>query len=272
MLGQSKTAHQAEIDSACELIDFWRFNAHSPSDLPGAAELRAGDLEPARAPGAGRVRLRDHPVQLHGDRGQPPHRPGDARQRGDLEAIRQGDAQRLLHHEAAGGGGAAAGRDQLRPGRPGSRSPKRSFSSRELAGIHYTGSTSVFQHIWRQVGERIDSYRSYPRLVGETGGKDFIVAHASADARRSRSASCAADSSTRGRSAALHRASTSRTRSGRQVRERTLEMLGGARRRRAGLPQLHGRGDRPPFVREDQRLHRARARQDDGVEILSRRR
>ena len=121
MLGQSKTAFQAEIDSACELIDFWRFNVHFAERLlPGAAGVGAAHLEPDGPPAARRVRLRHHAVQLHGHRRQPAHRAralmGNV---AHLEAGAHRAAQQLLRDEAAGGGGAAARGDQLRAGRCG---------------------------------------------------------------------------------------------------------------------------------------------------------
>ena len=95
MLGQSKTAIQAEIDSACELIDFWRFNVAFGAPGAGrAADLLAGRLEPARPPAAGGLRLRDHAVQLHRDRRQPADRAGPDGQRGDLEAVQHPAAGR----------------------------------------------------------------------------------------------------------------------------------------------------------------------------------
>ena len=75
------------------------------------------------------------------------------------------------------------------------------LASPELAGVHFTGSTGVFQAIWRTIGNDIDRYRNYPRIVGETGGKDFILAHPSADPAPSRPRSSADRSSTRARSA-----------------------------------------------------------------------
>ena len=89
---------------------------------------------------------------------------------------------RALPHEALRGGRAAAGRDQPRVRRPARRSAIRCSRARDLAGVHFTGSTAVFQSMWKTIGANIASYRNYPRIVGETGGKDFIVAHPSADA------------------------------------------------------------------------------------------
>ena len=123
MLGQSKTAFQAEIDAACELIDFWRFNpAYAQELLRRAAAVEQHDVEPARLPAARGIRLRGDAVQLHVDRRQPADRAGADGQHRDLEAGGDGDAVGVLHHAAARGGGAAAGRDQLRAGRRGRRS------------------------------------------------------------------------------------------------------------------------------------------------------
>ena len=115
MLGQSKTAFQAEIDSACELIDFWRFNPHYAQELydeqPLSDHTMWNQLDYRAARG---IRLRGDAVQLHVDRRQPADRAGADGQHGDLEAGVERDALGVLHHEAARGGGASAGRDQLR--------------------------------------------------------------------------------------------------------------------------------------------------------------
>jgi 1-pyrroline-5-carboxylate dehydrogenase len=180
MLGQSKTAFQAEIDAACELIDFLRFNvayasrlAEQPISPPGmlnSLELRplegfvlavtpfnftaiAGNLPSVCAlmgnvvvwkPAENQVLAAYHTMRLFEAAGLPP---------GVINVI-HGDGAKVadvcLKHPA-------------------------------LAGIHFTGSTRVFQALWRGVGENIASYRSYPRIVGETGGKDFVFAHASAE-------------------------------------------------------------------------------------------
>ncbi|MDR0787665.1 MAG: L-glutamate gamma-semialdehyde dehydrogenase [Gemmatimonadota bacterium] len=181
MLGQSKTAHQAEIDSACELIDFWRYNAHFAQRI--FAE------QPRSAPGT--WNRFDHrplegfvyavtPFNFTAIAGNLPTAPAML---GNVVIWKPSDKAvfsgyhilKLL--EAAG----------LPPGVisfiPGTASEitETLLSSPDLAGIHYTGSTSVFERIWGEVSDRIDGYRSYPRLVGETGGKDFILAHPSAD-------------------------------------------------------------------------------------------
>jgi 1-pyrroline-5-carboxylate dehydrogenase len=182
MLGQSKTAFQAEIDAACELIDFFRFNSfyamqiyeqqptYSPSGVWNRLEYRplegfvfaatpfnfssiAGNLPSAPAimgnvslwkPASNAVYSAYHTIKLFQEAGLPD---------GVINFI---------------------------PGSGKSIGPL-VLNSSHLAGIHFTGSTDTFQNMWKRVGENIKTYRSYPRIVGETGGKDFVVAHASAD-------------------------------------------------------------------------------------------
>jgi 1-pyrroline-5-carboxylate dehydrogenase len=119
-------------------------------------------MEPRGAPTSGRLRVRGDAFQLHLDRRQSADRPGPGRQHRNLEAGLPDGVINLVP-----GSGANIGNPVL--------------ASRDLAGIHFTGSTSVFNNMWRTVGQNLGSYRSYPRLVGETCGKDFILAHASAD-------------------------------------------------------------------------------------------
>jgi 1-pyrroline-5-carboxylate dehydrogenase len=181
MLGQSKTAHQAEIDAACELIDFLRFNvefmtriyAEQPVSSPGVwnrLEYRplegfvfavtpfnftaiAGNLPTSAAlmgntvlwkPASTAAYSAWFLMNLFEEAGLPP---------GVINLVY--------------GNGPAVGNPAL--------------ASPDLAGIHFTGSTPVFQSMWKSVGDNIANYRNYPRIVGETGGKDFIVAHPSAD-------------------------------------------------------------------------------------------
>jgi 1-pyrroline-5-carboxylate dehydrogenase len=181
MLGQSKTAHQAEIDAACEVIDFLRFNAdylvriyeEQPSSSAGVwNRLEYRPLEgfvfavsPFNFTAIG-ANLTSSPALMGNTVVWKP---------ASTAALSAWYTMRLF--EEAGlppgvinlvyGSGAEVGAAAL--------------AHRELAGIHFTGSTPVFQSMWRTVGENIASYRNYPRLVGETGGKDFILAHPSAD-------------------------------------------------------------------------------------------
>jgi len=182
MLGQSKTAYQAEIDSACELIDFWRLNVHfarqileeqPPLNTKGIwnrSDYRslegfvyaitpfnftaiAGNLPTAPALMGNTVVWKPSPtqqfaasltMQLLEEAGMPP---------GVINMV-TGDGINVS---------------------------KAALSDADLAGIHFTGSTPTFQHLWSEVGTNLGRYRTYPRLVGETGGKDFILAHPSAD-------------------------------------------------------------------------------------------
>jgi 1-pyrroline-5-carboxylate dehydrogenase len=181
MLGQSKTAFQAEIDSACEIIDFWRFNVHYGQELLDEQPLSdhsmwnqleyrglegfvyavtpfnftsiAANLPTAPAlmgntvvwkPASSAMFSAYHLMKLYEAAGMPP---------GVINFV-AGDAAMIS---------------------------KVLLSHRDLAGVHFTGSTEVFNDMWKTIGASMSSYRSYPRIVGETGGKDFIVAHPSAD-------------------------------------------------------------------------------------------
>lgn len=181
MLGQSKNAYQAEIDSACELIDFLRFNVHfmrelyeeQPQSAPGVwnrTEYRplegftfavtpfnftaiAANLPTAPALMGNTVLWKPAPTQMYS----------------------AGVIMELL--EAAG---LPPGVVNLLPG-DGADVGDPVLASEHLSGLHFTGSTQTFNHLWHTIGSNLDHYRTYPRIVGETGGKDFIVAHESAD-------------------------------------------------------------------------------------------
>ena len=182
MLGQSKTAQQAEIDSACELIDFWRFNVHYAKQI-------LTDQPIANSPGI--WNRTDHrplegfvyaitPFNFTAIAGNLPTAPALM---GNTVLWKPSPTQQLaasLLMELLEEAGMPPGVINMLPG-DGLDVSKVALSSPDLAGIHFTGSTPTFQHLWRTVGENIASYRSYPRIVGETGGKDFIVAHPSAD-------------------------------------------------------------------------------------------
>ncbi len=181
MLGQSKNAYQAEIDAACELIDFFRYNVHflreiyeeqplSPPGVWNRTEYRplegftfavtpfnftaiAANLPTAPALLGNTVLWKPAPTQMYS----------------------AGIIMELL--EAAG---LPPGVINLLPG-DGADVGDPVLASEHLAGLHFTGSTKTFNHLWHTIGSNLDHYRTYPRIVGETGGKDFIVAHASAD-------------------------------------------------------------------------------------------
>ncbi len=181
MLGQSKTAFQAEIDSAAELIDFWRFNPHYAQELYQEQPLSTGatwnqlDYRPLEG-----FVLAVTPFNFTSIAGNLPTAPALM---GNTVVWKPASSAipsawyllRLL--EAAG---LPPGVINFVPGTGGSVSEV-ALEHRDLAGVHFTGSTSVFNSMWRTIGARMDRYRSYPRIVGETGGKDFMVAHASAD-------------------------------------------------------------------------------------------
>ena len=180
MLGQSKTVLQAEIDSACELIDFLRFN------VAFGRQILA--LQPVSSPGV--WNRMDHrplegfvlaitPFNFTAIAANLPLAPALM---GNTVVWKPSPTQQLAAHftmrllEAAG---LPAGVINLVTGF--GTEAHVAVEHPQLAGIHFTGSTKTFQHLWHEVGSRIGGYRSYPRLVGETGGKDFILAHESAD-------------------------------------------------------------------------------------------
>jgi 1-pyrroline-5-carboxylate dehydrogenase len=182
MLGQSKTAHQAEIDAACELCDFLRFNV--------AYMTRIYEEQPESPPGVwNRMEYRPlegfvlavTPFNFTSIAG---NLPTSAALMGCTVVWKPSESAACSAHwlmrllQAAG---LPDGVINLVHG-SGPELVQAALAHPDLAGVHFTGSTAAFRSIWSQVGERISGYRNFPRLVGETGGKDFIVAHASADA------------------------------------------------------------------------------------------
>ncbi len=182
MLGQSKTAWQAEIDAACELIDFWRFNAHFAKQIVAEQPI-------ANSPGV--WNRSDHrplegfvyaitPFNFTAIAGNLPTAPALM---GNTVVWKPAATQTLAAHylmELLEEAGLPPGVINMLPGH-GTETSAVTLRHPDLAGIHFTGSTRTFQHLWSEVGANIASYRTYPRLVGETGGKDFVVAHPSAD-------------------------------------------------------------------------------------------
>jgi 1-pyrroline-5-carboxylate dehydrogenase len=181
MLGQSKTAFQAEIDSACELIDFLRFNVHF-------ASLIAGE-QPQSSPGMWNL-LEPRPLEGFVFAGTPfnftaiaGNLPSAPALMGNTVVWKPAASAAYSAHfimEIFREAGLPPGVINLVMGPPEILS-NACLDDEHLAGVHFTGSTEVFQGMWRRVGENIARYRTYPRLVGETGGKDFVFAHASAD-------------------------------------------------------------------------------------------
>ena len=181
MLGQSKTVHQAEIDAVCELADFLRFNveymariyAEQPMSPPGVwNRMEYRPLE-------GFV-FAVSPFNFTSIAG---NLPTSAALMGNTVVWKGAETAALSSHyfmKLLQEAGLPDGVINLVHG-PGSVVGETVLDHPELAGIHFTGSTEVFRWMWKRVGENLERYRVYPRLVGETGGKDFIVAHPSAD-------------------------------------------------------------------------------------------
>ena len=181
MLGQSKTPIQAEIDAACELADFWRFNVayareileRQPNNVPGAWNRM--DYRPLEG-----FVYAITPFNFTAIAGNLPTAPALM---GNTVIWKPSPTQGLAAHltmlllEEAG---LPPGVINLLTG-DGKEASEVLLPDRALAGIHFTGSSATFQYLWQQVGANVGRYAGYPRLVGETGGKDFVVAHTSAD-------------------------------------------------------------------------------------------
>ena len=251
MLGQSKTAFQAEIDAACELTDFWRYNvsymhrlmSEQPISSPGIwnrIEYRplegfvfavspfnftaiAGNLPTAPAlmgntvvfkPASTAVYSAHFLMKIYEEAGLPP-----------------GVINMVL------GSGREIGDPVL--------------AHPDLAGIHFTGSTGVFQGMWKTVAQNIDSYRTYPRLVGETGGKDFIFAHPSADPAAVVTAVVRGGFEYQGQKCSAASRVYAPSNLWPEMREALAEqVVGDQDGRRARLPELHGRRDRQAVVHD----------------------
>jgi 1-pyrroline-5-carboxylate dehydrogenase len=183
MLGQSKNVYQAEIDSACEMIDFLRFNVHFMSQIYGQ--------QPKSSPGIwNRIEQRAlegfvfaiTPFNFTAIAGNLPTAPAMMGNtvvwKPAYSQIYSANVLMQVFREA----GLPDGVINLIYV-DGPAAGEVIFKHRDFAGIHFTGSTSVFQHIWGTIGQNISLYKGYPRIVGETGGKDFVIAHKSANAR-----------------------------------------------------------------------------------------
>jgi 1-pyrroline-5-carboxylate dehydrogenase len=181
MLGQSKTAYQAEIDSACELIDFLRFNVYYAeriySEQPDSAPGTWNRLDHRSLEGFVYAITPFNFTAIGGNLPTAPALMGNTVvwKPAHTAALSNWHFYRLLEEA-----GLPPGVINFLPGEPIEVS-RRLLAHPEFAGIHFTGSTEVFRSLWRTIGENLEHYRSYPRIVGETGGKDFILAHASAD-------------------------------------------------------------------------------------------
>jgi 1-pyrroline-5-carboxylate dehydrogenase len=181
MLGQSKTAHQAEIDSACEVIDFYRFNVEFMT--------RIYEEQPVSAQGVWN-RMEYRPLEGFVFAVSPfnftaiaANLPASVALMGNTVVWKPaGTASYSAHFlmKLLQEAGLPPGVINLVYG-PGATIGDAALASEHLAGVHFTGSTAVFNSMWKTIGSNVGRYRNYPRIVGETGGKDFIVAHPSAD-------------------------------------------------------------------------------------------
>lgn len=181
MLGQSKNAYQAEIDSACEWIDFLRFNVHFATQIyamqPESSDGLWNRMEHRPLEGFVFALTPFNFTAIAGNL------PASAAMMGNVVVWKPAPTQMLAAHvllEILREAGLPDGVINLVQG-DGPLIGDVIFPHRDFAGIHFTGSTGVFQTIWKTIGANIARYRSYPRIVGETGGKDFVVAHPSAD-------------------------------------------------------------------------------------------
>jgi 1-pyrroline-5-carboxylate dehydrogenase len=181
MLGQSKTCYQAEIDTPCELVDFWRFNVHfgrqileeQPKSSPGV--WNRFDHRPLEG-----FVLAITPFNFTAIAGNLPTAPALM---GNTVVWKPSPTQQLAAHytmRVLEDAGLPPGVINMVTGDGRSVSDV-ALVHPDLAGIHFTGSSATFGHLWRTVTENLTTYRAYPRLVGETGGKDFVIAHPSAD-------------------------------------------------------------------------------------------
>ena len=245
MLNQSKTAHQAEIDAACELIDFYRFN---PSFM-----TRIYEEQPISSPGTWN-RMEYRPLEgfvfavtpfnftaIAGNLPASPALMGNTVvwKPASTAAVSAYYVMRLLQEAGLPdgvinlvyGGGAEIGDPAL--------------ASPELAGVHFTGSTPVFQGMWKTIGDNIARYANYPRIVGETGGKDFIVAHPSADADEVSTAILRGSFEYQGQKCSAASRVYVPQSLWREMRDRLADEVGvDPHGRRVRLLELHGRCDR----------------------------
>ena len=185
MLNQSKTAFQAEIDAACELIDFWKFNAHYVREfheqyqplVSPEGNLNTTEIRPLEG-----FVLAVTPFNFTSIAANLPSAPAIVGCTALWKPSRNSYHSNYLLMELMMEAGLPAGVINFLPG-SGSEITEVCLSNPDFAGLHFTGSTAVFQGIWQRIAEALPNLRSYPRIVGETGGKDFVVAHPDCDRR-----------------------------------------------------------------------------------------
>lgn len=180
MIGQSKNAFQAEIDAACELIDFYRFNVHFMTELYAEQPISSHGIW-------NRVEYRPlegfcYAVTPFNFTSISGNLPTSMAMMGNVVVWKPSDKEIMSAHvimEVLQEAGLPDGVINM-IFTDGAETAKRVMSHPDFAGLHFTGSTHVFRGIWKIIGDNIDKYKSYPRIVGETGGKDFVIAHPSA--------------------------------------------------------------------------------------------
>lgn len=183
MLGQSKNAFQAEIDAACEMIDFFRFNVHFMQQIYEDQPLSSAGMwnQIQYRPLEGFV-FAVTPFNFTSIQGNLPAAPALMGNTVIWKPSSTSTYSAYFTYRLLEEAGLPPGVINMLPGH-GSHVGDPVFASPYFAGLHFTGSTGTFQHMWQTIGQNIARYTSYPRIVGETGGKDFIVAHPSADAK-----------------------------------------------------------------------------------------
>ena len=274
MLGQSKTAHQAEIDAACELIDFWRFNveymtriyAEQPVSSPGVWNRM--DYRPLEG-----FVFAVTPFNFTAIGG---NLPTSAALMGNTVVWKPASTAAYSAHflmRLLQEAGLPDGVINLVYG-SGAEIGDAALASPHLAGVHFTGSTGVFQGMWKTIGANIAQYRNYPRIVGETGGKDFILAHESADVDGIATAIVRGAFEYQGQKCSAASRLFIADNLWPELRERLADGdRRAAGRRRPRLLELHGRGDRRQARsrRRRRRSTRRRQKRDDRRRRLVRR-
>ena len=262
MLGQSKTAYQAEIDAACELIDFWRINVHFARQI-------LEQQPPLNAKGIwNRSDYRSlegfvyaiTPFNFTAIAGNLPTAPALM---GNTVVWKPSPTQQLaaqLTMELLEEAGMPPGVINMVTG-DGINVSKAALRDEDLAGIHFTGSTPTFKHLWHEVGTNLDRYRTYPRLVGETGGKDFILAHPSADPAVLRTAMIRGAFEFQGQKCSAASRAYVPASVWKQIKGDLVDITNAPDAGRRHRPvQLHGRRHRRPRLRQAQGRDRPRAR------------
>ena len=257
MLGQSKTAHQAEIDAAAELIDFWRFNVeymlriYEEQPLSSAGVWNRLDYRPLEG-----FVFAVTPFNFTSIAG---NLPSSVALMGNTVVWKPASTAMYAAHflmEIFRAAGLPDGVINLVYG-PGGTVGDTALGHPDLAGVHFTGSTPVFQQMWRQIGANISGYRNYPRVVGETGGKNFIIAHPSADIPALATAIVRGGFEYQGQKcSAASRIFVPREPLARLARSTRRGDRHDQDGRYCGLRQLHGRGDRPERLGDAPQGHR----------------